>query len=554
MDTTHHRTLYTGDVNYLFANNYHPQGKETYDASVLREHVRLLADSGVDTYLVNPNGQLPWYPSQALDHVLTGYSRGDRDFVRSCYPAVSDDFPQERLDVMLDKATAMLDRYLDLVEADMNWLAETAAACRDHGVSPWLSIRMNDAHGANSWDTCYMNCPPQRDEANRLDGRPFNPANPPEEFLRVCNYQRQEVRDYYLAMIRELIESYDFEGIELDWLRTPLCMNPPASQTDIDLMIGWIREIRELTRRKARQNGRPYPLGLRIPAQLGMLKTHGLDVIALAGQQLIDFVSPSNFWQTTWDLPYDRMRAKLGSAVAIYGVIEDAPNWLFARSEDHAIQSYRLLSASPSLIRGNAAGKLAMGVDGIEFFNFFCTDAKGVHGGAEEQRAKYEAIKGISDLQNLRGRPKQYALSTSFTYWSPPPFETADQLPAFVEQDAWHTFTLAMCSEPLGVEKPLALTVQLVIDKTDALPELGVSLNGSWPTFAFTETDELLEPAGPLSHHLAERIGLNFAINVTHLEDGINELRVYHGRGVTHAHETAAKPVVRILSVEAIVR
>ena len=100
---------------------------------------------------------------------------------------------------------------------------------------------------------------------------------------------------------------------------------------------------------------------------------------------VIDFVIFSNFWQTSWDMPYDRLRAELGSEVAIYGCVEDAPNWVSGRAPNLTLEpgtaapSYsnlgiRYLSASAELLRGNAAGKLAMGMDGIETFNFFCTD------------------------------------------------------------------------------------------------------------------------------------------------------------------------------------
>src|SRR5919205_934937 len=63
--------------------------------------------------------------------------------------------------------------------------------------------------------------------------------------------------------------------------------------------------VRELTQKRAKQTGKPYPLGLRLPCRLGLLKAIGLDVKAMADAGLIDFVSFSNFWQTSWDEPLD---------------------------------------------------------------------------------------------------------------------------------------------------------------------------------------------------------------------------------------------------------
>jgi hypothetical protein len=103
MKPTGHRILYTGDCNYLFANDYRrPENRSgPYTASVLDEHAQLLAESGIDTHLINPNGQVPWQPSKALPSMIEGYTRGDRDFVRPHYPALDENFKQKQLDERL---------------------------------------------------------------------------------------------------------------------------------------------------------------------------------------------------------------------------------------------------------------------------------------------------------------------------------------------------------------------------------------------------------------------------------------------------------------------
>ena len=63
------------------------------------------------------------------------------------------------------------------------------------------------------------------------------------------------------------------------------------------------------------------------------------------------------------------------------------------------------MSASPQMLWANAAGKLAMGVHGIEQFNFFCTDQPRIPG----VRCDYSALKGTADLASLRGKPKHTA-------------------------------------------------------------------------------------------------------------------------------------------------
>ena len=137
--------LFNGDCNFLFATDY-SGGAGRYTAAVIHQYVDQLARSGVTHFIINVNGQKPWYLSDTLEHVLSGYTRGDRQYVRQVFPALGPDFNQAQLDAALARQTQMLDRFLDLAEAGVDWVAEACGRCRQHGIKPWISIRMNDAH------------------------------------------------------------------------------------------------------------------------------------------------------------------------------------------------------------------------------------------------------------------------------------------------------------------------------------------------------------------------------------------------------------------------
>jgi hypothetical protein len=73
----------------------------------------------------------------------------------------------------------------------------------------------------------------------------------------------------------------------------------------------------------------------------------------------------------------------------------------------------RYLSASAELLRGNATGKLAMGVDGIETFNFFCTDQVKIPTGDYRLRQ--------IDLASPGGKAKHYVHDhRASQLWEPP--------------------------------------------------------------------------------------------------------------------------------------
>jgi hypothetical protein len=342
-------------------------------------------------------------------------------------------------------------------------------------------------------------------------------------------YARKPVRDFMFAHIREYLEDYGFEGMELDWLRDPHVLEPGATEADCRMVTNWLREVRVFTEARGRLTGKPVPLGLRIPANLGYLRSRGLDVRAIVRAGLIDFVGFSNFWQTSWDIAYEQLRAELGPKIVIYGVVEDAPNWvpghapaLAAKAPKTGQAPYpnlgiRYMAASAPMLRANAAGKLAMGVHGIEQFNFFCTDQPNIPG----LRADYGALRGVHDLAFLRGKPKHYCLSSPSGRLSSL-WETPEQVPAVLDPKNRREFRLTMCAEPGGT----SLAVQVVIERTVQPARLGISFNGAWPLFENRQTQDMLFPVGPYTQFTEAHTAWQFTLPSSAIREGWNTVTV----------------------------
>ena len=548
-----HRLVYNGDCNHLFVDAYAPaHGPMTM--AVFDKYLARLAASGVDTLAMNVNASRAWYPSRAIPHMLDGYHRGDREYFRSHFPPPNDtDFPPAKLDAMLAQFARMNDRFLDLAEAGVNWAAALPALCRRHGLAPWVSLRMNDMHG-HPRPLSFMNSPLRRRPELLLSGRQADPTAPVQTVNMGLNYACPEVRDEALRLVREVVNDFAYEGLELDWMRCPLACEPPATAADCALVTAWLAEVRALTAARARARGRPYPVGVRGPGRPGLWRELGLDVSAWAAAGLLDFVCPTNFWQTTWEVPHEEWRAAVGDRVAVYGVIEAAPNWLDAFDPASGRRGYRLLPASPEFLRGNAANKLAAGADAIELFNFFCANEPGRNPGRPLTQARYDAIRGLGDLAGLRGQPKHYALATQHGAFMFPAHETAEQVPATLLPGERRAFRVTLAAEPAAAR--LGLTVQVVFARPPAgapLPRLGVSVNGSWPSYAATPTDRLLFPTGVYTHHLPEHAAADFAFPAAALRDGWNECVVYYGAPTDHPAAAGAPPL-RVLSLELAVR
>ena len=541
-----HRNLFNGDTCVYFYNpekwlpenfsvypvpNQSTPGGPTslavrggpFTAQGIHRYVDVLADSGIDTFVINANASRAWYPSKTIPTILDGYKRGDREFFRGhaiCQGIT--DRPGEEL--FIDRMLTFMNLYQDLLDAKVDWLAETATACRRRGVSPWVSIRMNDLHGHRNYEGSFFNLPLLKRPEMRLKHGAYSPTMRDPAYRAGLNYETAEVRALMFEQIREVVEDYDYEGLELDWWRNPLCCEPEASPATVAMMSEWLRSVRVLTQRRAARTGRPYPLGLRIPGRLDTLLAIGLDVPALCHDGTVDFVNPSGFWNTTWEMPHDELRRRLGDRVSIYGVIEDGANFLPTRSPElNVTQRLRYISASREILRANAAGKLVLGADGIEWFNFYCTDQTRLPGLVSD----YAALRDIPHLDRLRGLPKHYTFSTAGDGLNQPPFDLPPLLPIVLPPGAMHSFRLPMCSEPAN--RSLELVIQLVLAADDAPAALPVSFNACWPRIAHTASDRLLFPCGSLTHLTPAHHGRDYRFPVSLVRDGWNEVVVENG-------------------------
>jgi len=535
---------------------YWPENKR-FSAKHIHHCIDILAENDVDTLVVNSNASVAWYPSKVVETNLDGYKRSDKTFFFG--HLLGQAMTEQQIQRYLDDMVTLMDRYLDLVEDGVDWLNESTKACRRNNITPFVSIRMNDMHGASLLpEFDFMNCKLFKDKNMRLKGITSNPKEPPSVSWQGLNYEKQQVRDFMMALITECIENYDFEGIELDWTRWPLCCEVPASSEAIELMTQWHSEIRKICDKKSKKIRKPFYMGIRYAGTFEQMKQIGIDIPEMARRKIIDFVCPTNTWQTGWDIPCDRIKNLLGDDVAVYGVLELGTNWLMVSlpgaRPNISIgatdpRGYRLSALSPEILRGNAAGKLVLGCDGIEVFNFFCADTSS-HWLWDEKNisADYSLLKNLSDIDFLEGKKKFYTFSSGTGFYVHPFFESIGQIPCHIEPQCRKEFILPMMKE----KRKMKLTIQVVVEKQDKIPDIGVSFNGSWPNFNSIPTDKLLCVCG-YTHHVPEHIAFNFEFDSSKILHNYNSIVVINGSHNWYDNLQRKNETIRVVSVEILV-
>ena len=185
-----------------------------------------------------------------------------------------------------------------LHEAELDPYKVWITRCRTKNISPWLSMRMNDTHNTDDPDnfqhsSFWRTHPQYRREPNHRHGSGLN-------------YAYAEVREYQMAFVRELLERYDPDGLELDWMRFPNHLTPGKEREERRILTGFVRDVRRLTRKWSRKRKHPILLGVRTPAHPNAAAGLGIDVMEWARKGLVDLVVPCPFYfSSDFDIPVE---------------------------------------------------------------------------------------------------------------------------------------------------------------------------------------------------------------------------------------------------------
>ncbi len=264
----------------------------------------------------------------------------------------------EKVDNLLVKNTRLLNQ--KGIDPYQIWIERS----REKNISPWISMRMNDLHYTDDPDA-FTHGSFWRDhpEFRRVVGSRRGYSD------QALDYSIQEVRDHNMALIRELLERYDADGFELDFMRSSYHFKPGHEKQGAQILLEFVRQVRELTKEWAQRRGHPLKLAIRVPAVPEFARGMGLDGVAMARAGLVDMLVPTPFWETAdFDIPIERWRELLGP---------HADQVVLAACMEGNIRGCRMPSEvivnSIEPMRGFTAAMLDRGADQIYLFNHFST-------------------------------------------------------------------------------------------------------------------------------------------------------------------------------------
>jgi hypothetical protein len=337
--------LHNEDETDFFWNVRIDAGKA---GDAIDRYVDVMADAGVKVLLCNTNARRTNYRSAVWDAYWDGYD-----------PDGPDDQPFFASTPKADIAAFRkgIGNMLAVHRQGIDYPARVAARCRARGMSPWISLRMNDCH--------YNDVPEHAFHGSFWRKNPQLRRKDCSGYFATClDYAHVEVRDFFAALAGESLARWDIDGLELDFMREPYLFSAGKEAEGRQILTAWLREVRRRTTEAAALRGHPVRLGVRVPSRPEVAFAMGLDAIAWAKEGLIDLLVVTPRWATLeFDMPLEQWRELLGNArVTLAGGLE-----VLCRPSPDAPAAM----VSPELAAGAAAAVLARGADAVYLFNYF---------------------------------------------------------------------------------------------------------------------------------------------------------------------------------------
>jgi len=285
-----------------------------------------------------------------------------------------------------------------LFEAGLDPYQVWIARCREKRISPWLSMRMNDVHSVddpkNFMHSSFWRAHPQYWRVPRGSAGPWT--------NRAMDYAHAAVREHHMAFVRELLDRYDPDGLELDWMRFGYHLTPGREREQGEILTGFMREVRCLTADWSRKRGHPVLLGVRVPAHPDAAMGLGMNAVLWACDGLVDLVVPCPFWTASdFDIPVELWRQRLGDA---------ANRVTVAPGLEHNVRPWPGGAAVPNdlaLARGFAASALHRGADSLYLFNWMDSQTRPVSA-AEYSLLLRQGLSAQTVLKASRRHPVGY--------------------------------------------------------------------------------------------------------------------------------------------------
>jgi len=365
-----------------------------------------------------------------------------------------------------------------LIEQGTDTLKLGIEACRQRDIEIIWSLRMNDIH--DSWTPQYVS-QWKKNNPTMLMGKPEDydrfPKSDPRSLWSFVDFAHQEVRDQIVAIVKDVLARYDLDGIDLDFLRTPLYFKETQSHQPVTaehraMLTDMVGQLRREVAAAGQRKGKPILLSARVLPTTSLNRRFGFDVESWVSAGYLDMIVVSGGYDPFTISPKQIVELGHRRGIPVYLCLSSSG--MFQRG----VKGTDLAPDNIQAWRGAAANAWHAGVDGIVTFNLFpkLTDTKPTN----HARAVWA---DISDPQTLASQDKLYCIENLDHSRTHGPMIRSvpwgDRLPAVVERGKTTSRNLAVADNlPRLQDRIKTLRLRVFLDGWQDGDVVTIAANG----------------------------------------------------------------------------
>ena len=420
----------------------------------------------------------------------------------------------------------------------IDWVGRLVEETRKRGLEVFWSHRVSEVDINPSGQGAAWKSPPH----------PFKQEHP-DWLLKtwwphgLWDYSVPEVRRFKVALLRQLAQTYDLDGIQLDFARHVPCLPPPRQWELRHHVTEFVRMVRTMLLEAAARRGHPILLAARVPRNLEGCRVDGFDVENWARQNLVDILTLGTR-SVDVDIAGYR-RATAAGHVKLQPCLDD----------HHATDGYRYPPIE--FFRGVFANWWQQGADSVVTFNWsnappeLCEKVGARPGPASQRQAYHEA----GSPETLSHKDKTFVVERRGGYpWAEGFFNRNDTapLPVTFAEDGTPTQLAVRISDDLaalagGLKQA---TLRAILFGASEGQELEVRLGGAALRSTARDPDwkdpQIFSPrpqpasGGSGKYNVDPRqrlLRLDFAVDPRHCRVGENQVDVGLAKGAKPARD-----------------
>ena len=419
------------------------------DAPVFTEELLYpLVDQSKDTFVTDILFDIFCQYSATDSKVFTTYAE---KFLQKEYEGEAVDFTEEYRGIYKINKAYGTDPYAV-------WIRR----CREIGIRPWITFRMNDCHVNAFLKSTFQQLAKKN---GWIIGEQYG------YFGNCLDYKVPEVRETMLRYLEEQVMRYDVHGVELDFQRELYCFNYLEEDMDVctGIMNDFVRSFKCIVKKAEEKFGHPIRIAVRLTRDIDQSLRFGFDARAWAKEGLVDMIVPSPRWSNVdTGIPFDVWKREL-PGVEIPGCLEAVLS---------ADRDIALMTAETA--RGLAAGHLAAGADEIYLYNYF-----GEHDNKRGRDHEVQATAG--SMEEIYRHPVRCFIQKQDAATCPPPYTNWEPLPVTLNKG--ESCELSLRTGNIPSEKSVTF---LAVLEEGCICNAEVSMNGN--VLTGFEPCELPEP------------------------------------------------------------